>query len=63
MLFTNSKKKIRIGIIYTTQENVTPNHNLKIMYEDILSNIKQCHRKVPRSMDKSAINDYVQKIL
>ena len=40
ILVTNTKKKIRVGIIYAPQENVTPNNQLKIMYEDIREQIK-----------------------
>ena len=40
ILITSTKKKIRVGIIYTPQENVTPNNELKIMYEDIREQIK-----------------------
>ena len=40
ILLTNTKKKIRIGVIYTPQENVTPNNELKLMYEDIREQIK-----------------------
>ena len=39
-LVTNSKKKIAVGVIYAPQENVTPNNELKIMYEDIREQIK-----------------------
>ena len=39
-LVTNSKKKIAVGVIYAPQENVTPNNELKIMYEDITEQIK-----------------------
>ena len=35
ILVTNTKKKYRVGVIYAPQENVTPNNQLKIMYEDI----------------------------
>ena len=34
ILLTNAKKKIRIGVIYAPQENLTPNNELKLMYED-----------------------------
>ena len=34
------KEKIRAGVIYTQQENVTPNNQLKIIYEDIKEQIK-----------------------
>ena len=37
ILVTNTKKKIRVG---APQENVTPNNELKIMYEDIREQIK-----------------------
>ena len=40
ILLTNTKKKIRIGVIYAPQENVTPNNELKLMYEDIRQQIK-----------------------
>ena len=40
ILLTNTKKKIRIGVIYAPQENVTPNNELKLMYEDIRKQIK-----------------------
>ena len=35
-----NKKKIRIDVIYAPQENVTPNNELKLMYEDIREQIK-----------------------
>ena len=42
-MVTNTKKKIRLGLIYESQENVA-SHNelkkLKIMYEDISEQIK-----------------------
>ena len=34
------KGKIRAGVICTQQENVTPNNQLKIIYEDIKEQIK-----------------------
>ena len=34
------RKKNRIGVIYAPQENVTPNNELKLMYEDIREQIK-----------------------
>ena len=40
ILLTNTKKKIRIGVIYAPQENVTPNNELKLMYEDIREQVK-----------------------
>ena len=40
ILFTNTKKKIWAGAIYAPQENVTPNNELRIMYEDIREQIK-----------------------
>ena len=40
ILLTNTKKKNRIGVIYAPQENVTPNNELKLMYEDIREQIK-----------------------
>ena len=40
ILVTNTTKKIRVGVIYAPQENVTPNNQLKIMYEDIREQIK-----------------------
>ena len=33
-------KKIRIDVIYTPHENVTPNNELKLMYEYIREQIK-----------------------
>ena len=39
-LVANTKKKIRVGVIYAPQENVTPSNELKIMYEDIREQIK-----------------------
>ena len=35
ILLTNTKTKIRIGVIYRPQENVTPNNESKLMHEDI----------------------------
>ena len=40
ILVKNTKKKIIVGIIYALQENLTPNNELKIMYEDIREQIK-----------------------
>ena len=40
ILLTNTKKKIGIDVIYAPQENVTPNNELKLMYEDIREQIK-----------------------
>ena len=40
ILLTNAIKKIRIDVIYAPQENVTPNNELKLMYEDIREQIK-----------------------
>ena len=40
ILVANTKKKIRVGVIYGPQENVTPNNQLKIMYEDIREQMK-----------------------
>ena len=40
ILLTNTRKKIRIGVIYAPQENVTPNNELKLMYENIREQIK-----------------------
>ena len=34
------KEKIRVGIINAPQENVTPNNEWKLMYEDIREQIK-----------------------
>ena len=39
-MVTNTKKKIRLGLIYESQENITPHNELKIMYEDISEQIK-----------------------
>ena len=36
----NTKKTIRMGLIYAPQENVTPSNELKLMYEDIREQIK-----------------------
>ena len=40
ILVTNTKKKNIVGVIYVPQENVKPNNELKIMYEDIREQIK-----------------------
>ena len=40
VLVANTRKKIRVSVIYTLQENVAPNNELKIMYEDIREQIK-----------------------
>ena len=40
ILVTNTKKIVRVGVIYAPQENVTPNNELKIMHEDIREQIK-----------------------
>ena len=40
ILLTNAIKKIRIDVIYAPQENVTPNNELKLMYEYIREQIK-----------------------
>ena len=39
-MVTNTKKKIRLGLIYESQENVASHNELKIMYEDISEQIK-----------------------
>ena len=41
ILLTNTKKKIRIGVIYAPHEYVTPNNELKLMYEDGKEQIKK----------------------
>ena len=40
ILITNTKEKIRVGVVYAPQENVTQNNKLKIMYEDIREQTK-----------------------
>ena len=40
ILITNTKKRIRVGVVYAPQENVTQNNKLKIMYEDIREQTK-----------------------
>ena len=40
ILVTNTKKKIRVDVIYAPQENIPLNNELKIMYEDIREQIK-----------------------
>ena len=40
ILVTNTNQKIRVCVIYTPQENLTPNNQLKIKYEDIREQIK-----------------------
>ena len=40
ILLTNTTKKNRIEVIYAPQENVTPNNELKLMYENIREQIK-----------------------
>ena len=39
MLPDNNRSKNKIGIIYTPQENVAPNNELKIMYNSISKQI------------------------
>ena len=39
ILLDNNKSKIRIGVIYTPQENVTSNNGLKVMYNNISKQI------------------------
>ena len=41
ILLANTKKKIRIGVIYAPQQNVTANNELKLMYGDIREQIKK----------------------
>ena len=40
ILLTNTKKRNRIGVIYAPQENVIPNNELKLIYEDTREKIK-----------------------
>ena len=40
ILVTNTNKKIRVWVIYTPQQNLTPNNQLKIKYEDSREQIK-----------------------
>ena len=40
VLVANTRKKIRLSVIYTLQENAAPNNELKIMYEDIREQTK-----------------------
>ena len=40
ILVTNTPKKIKLGLIYAPHENLIPNNELKIMYEDIREQIK-----------------------
>ena len=40
ILVTNTKKKITLSVIHVPQENVSPNNELQIMYEDIIEQIK-----------------------
>ena len=35
ILLSNTKEKIRVGVIYAPHENATPNNELKIMCDDI----------------------------
>ena len=39
ILLDNNRSKIRIGVIYAPQENVTSNNELKIMYNNISKQI------------------------
>ena len=39
ILLDNNRSKIRIGVIYAPQENVTPNNELEIMYHNISKQI------------------------
>ena len=40
ILATNTMTKIRLGVIYAPRENLTPNNELKVMYEDIREQIE-----------------------
>ena len=59
ILLTNTKKKIRIGVIYAPHENVTPNNELKLMYEDIREQIKIGKEETQQIL---IIGDYNAKI-
>ena len=59
ILLTNTKKKIRIGVIYAPQENVIPNNELKLMYEDIREQIKIGKKKKQQIL---IIGDFNAKI-
>ena len=39
ILVDNDRSRLRIGVIYTSQENVTSNNELKIMYNNIIKQI------------------------
>ena len=39
ILLDNNRSKIRIGVIYAPQENVTSNNELKVMYNNISKHI------------------------
>ena len=38
-LLHNDISKIRVGVIYASEENVTPNNGLKIMYSNVSTRI------------------------
>ena len=38
-LLHNDVSKIRVGVIYASEENVTPNNGLKIMYSNVSTRI------------------------
>ena len=40
ILLNNQKQKIRIGVIYGPQENITPNNKLKLLYKTIAEQIE-----------------------
>ena len=39
ILLDNNRSKIRIGVAYASQENVTSNNELKVMYNNICKQI------------------------
>ena len=45
ILVTNTKKKITLSVIHVPQENVSPNNELQIMFEDIIEQIKIAKEK------------------
>ena len=49
ILLKNQKQKIRIGAIFRPQENMTPNNEIKLLYETIAEKIeiaKEKHQQV-----------------
>ena len=48
ILLDNNRRKIRIGVIYAPQENVTRNNELKVMYYNISKHFLIAQKDKPK---------------